>query len=79
MADSADAAVMEVAAQIHQQWAPSAGARALARLEAHEEVCALRYQGIIDRVGRLEKVIIGAAGTLILGMGGLIATLVLHH
>ena len=37
-----------------------------ARLNTHEEVCALRYDGICARLKRLENVGIGAAGTIIM-------------
>jgi hypothetical protein len=37
-----------------------------ARLNTHEEVCALRYEGISARLKRLENVGIGAAGTIIM-------------
>ena len=37
-----------------------------ARLNTHEEVCALRYAGICARLKRLENVGIGVAGTIIM-------------
>lgn len=37
-----------------------------AKLETHEAVCAERYLGINARLKRLEMILIGAAGTLIL-------------
>jgi hypothetical protein len=37
-----------------------------ARLNTHEEVCALRYDGICARLKRLENVGVGAAGTIIM-------------
>jgi hypothetical protein len=37
-----------------------------ARLNTHEEVCAIRYEGICARLKRLENVGIGAAGTIIM-------------
>ena len=37
-----------------------------ARLNTHEEVCALRYEGICARLKRLENVGIGVAGTIIM-------------
>lgn len=48
-----------------------------ARLDTHEEVCAERYGMIIQRVGRLEMIIVAAAGVLLCGMAGLIVTLAL--
>ena len=35
-----------------------------ARLNTHEEVCALRYDGICARLKRLENIGVGAAGTI---------------
>ena len=37
-----------------------------ARLNTHEEVCALRYDGICARLKRLENIGVGAAGTMII-------------
>jgi len=37
-----------------------------ARLNTHEEVCALRYEGICARLKRLENIGVGAAGTIIM-------------
>jgi hypothetical protein len=37
-----------------------------ARLNTHEEVCAIRYDGICARLKRLENVGVGAAGTIIM-------------
>lgn len=42
---------------------------------AHEAVCAERYQTFINRVDRLEQLMIKAAGGLIVGMAGLILTI----
>ena len=36
-----------------------------ARLNTHEEVCALRYDGICARLKRLENIGVGVAGTMI--------------
>jgi hypothetical protein len=44
-----------------------------ARLNTHEEVCALRYDGICARLKRLENIGVGAAGTIIM----LLVTIVL--
>jgi len=44
-----------------------------ARLNTHEEVCALRYAGICARLKRLENIGVGAAGTIIM----LLVTIVL--
>jgi hypothetical protein len=37
-----------------------------ARLNTHEEVCALRYEGINARLKRLETILIASAGAIIL-------------
>jgi hypothetical protein len=37
-----------------------------ARLNTHEEVCAVRYEGIHARLKRLETILIGSAGAIIL-------------
>ena len=37
-----------------------------ARLNTHEEVCAVRYEGIHARLKRLEQILIGSAGAIIL-------------
>ena len=37
-----------------------------ARLNTHEEVCALRYEGISARLKRLENIGVGVAGTIIM-------------
>lgn len=37
-----------------------------AKLQTHEAVCAERYLGINARLKRLEMILLGAAGTLIL-------------
>lgn len=53
------------------------GSRALTRIDTHERVCAERWQQILARMDRMEKIMIGAAGTLIVGMGGLVVTLLM--
>jgi hypothetical protein len=42
------------------------------KLVTHEAICAERYNTFITRVDRLEKLLIKAAGTLIMGMAGVI-------
>lgn len=37
-----------------------------ARLNTHEEVCAIRYEGICARLKRLENIGVGVAGTIIM-------------
>jgi hypothetical protein len=43
-----------------------------ARLNTHEEVCALRYESICARQKRLEGIGIGAAGTIIMLLIGIL-------
>lgn len=56
--------------------------RALAKLETHEAVCAERYRGLekqgtdlFNRIDRLERVMLGATGVLLVGMLGMIMKL----
>ena len=46
-----------------------------ARLNTHEEVCALRYEGICARLKRLEGVGITAAGAIIMLLVGILVKL----
>lgn len=46
------------------------------KLITHEAVCAERYNTFITRVDRLEKLLIKAAGTLIMGMAGVIIAII---
>lgn len=48
------------------------------RLDSHEEVCALRWGMVLARMDRLERILLGAAGALIMGMAGLLVTLLLR-
>jgi len=43
-----------------------------ARLTTHEEVCAVRYDGINARLKRLEQILIGSAGFIIVLLLGLV-------
>jgi hypothetical protein len=43
-----------------------------ARLMTHEEVCAVRYEGINARLKRLEQILIGSAGAIILLLIGVV-------
>ena len=43
-----------------------------ARLMTHEEVCAVRYEGINARLKRLETILIGSAGFIIVLLLGLV-------
>ena len=49
-----------------------------ARLSTHEEICAVRYEAINSRLKRLESILIQIAGALLLGMGGVMWTLLAH-
>jgi hypothetical protein len=44
-----------------------------ARLMSHEHVCAVRYEGINARLKRLEQILLGSAGAIILLLLGLVA------
>jgi hypothetical protein len=46
-----------------------------ARLNTHEEVCALRYDSICARLKRLEGVGLTAAGTIIMLLVGILLAL----
>jgi hypothetical protein len=37
-----------------------------AKLMSHEQVCAVRYEGIHARLKRLEHILVGSAGAIIL-------------
>lgn len=47
---------------------------ALARIETHEEVCAVRYEGINARLRRLEGILLSAAAGII----GLMVTIIVQ-
>lgn len=47
------------------------------QLVSHEAVCAERYSTFINRIDRLEKLFIKAAGVLIVGMAGVITAIVM--
>jgi hypothetical protein len=49
-----------------------------ARLSTHEEVCAYRYEAINARLKRIENIMIGAAGLMIVSMTGVIWTVLYH-
>ncbi len=48
-----------------------------AKLIAHEVISAERYGTLVKRLDRMEMILIGSAGTLIVGMAGVIVTIVL--
>jgi hypothetical protein len=43
-----------------------------ARLQTHEEICALRYEQINARLKRIEAIMIKTAGVMIVSMAGTI-------
>jgi hypothetical protein len=43
-----------------------------ARLQTHEEICAIRYEQINARLKRIEGVMLKTAGVMILSMAGTI-------
>lgn len=49
------------------------------RQNAHEMVCAERWRQSRDAVRELKNIVIGSAGTLIVGMAGVILTLITSH
>ena len=46
-----------------------------ARLNTHEEVCALRYEGICARLKRIEGLGVTIAGTIIMLLIGILLTM----
>ena len=46
-----------------------------ARLNTHEEVCTVRYEGLCARLKRIESLGIGACGTIIMLLLGIIIKL----
>jgi len=46
-----------------------------ARLMSHEQVCAVRYEGINARLKRLEQILIGSAGFIIVLLISLVVKL----
>lgn len=47
-----------------------------ARLDTHEEVCALRYESICARLKRLESIGLTVAGTIIVMLIGILTKLI---
>jgi hypothetical protein len=43
-----------------------------ARLETHEQVCAMRYEQINARLKRIESIMLKTAGVMLLSMAGTI-------
>ena len=46
-----------------------------AQLNTHEQVCAFRYESICARMKRIESIGIGAAGTIIMLLVGILMSL----
>jgi hypothetical protein len=51
---------------------------ALARIDVHERICLERWERILERMSRMETVVLASAGTLITGMAGLLLTLLMR-
>lgn len=49
-----------------------------ARLNSHEELCALRYEQINARLKRLEGILLKACGILLIAMSGVIWSTFIH-
>jgi hypothetical protein len=47
-------------------------------LEAHEEICTLRYEMLCARIKRLEGIIIKACGTMLVAMAGVVYSSLVH-
>ncbi len=47
------------------------------KLITHEVISAERYGTLVKRLDRMEMILVGSAGTLIVGMAGIIVTIVL--
>jgi len=47
-------------------------------LEAHEEICTLRYEMLCARIKRLESILIKVCGAMLAGMAGVIWTSIQH-
>ena len=48
--------------------ATTAATATAGKLATHEAICAERYAGILSRIGRLEALIVAAAGSVIAGL-----------
>lgn len=49
-----------------------------ARLSEHEAVCAFRYETINARLKRMEQIMIGSAGAMIMALCGAVFALMTH-
>jgi len=71
-------ASVEARVTLAEARAIAAEARATAadqRVSGHESLCALRYQGIIDRVRQVEHILLGGTAAVILGLASVVGTL----
>ena len=50
-----------------------------AKLSAHEEICAMRYEQINARLKRIEGIMIKASGIMLVSMAGVIFASVMPH
>jgi hypothetical protein len=48
------------------------------RLSVHEAVCAQRYEELLMRLGRMEKIMLGAVGTVLLAFLGIVLSRLFH-
>lgn len=46
-----------------------------AKLNAHVDVCTLRYEMLCARIKRLETIMLGASGVMLTSMAGIIFTM----
>jgi hypothetical protein len=49
-----------------------------AKLQTHEEVCALRYESINARLKRIEGIMLKTAGVMLFSMAGVIWSVIYH-
>ena len=47
-------------------------------LATHEAVCAERYEMILFRINRLERILVACAGILIVGSGSVLSVVILN-
>jgi hypothetical protein len=49
------------------------------RLNTHEEICSLRYMSLVERMGRVEKVVYAVGAAICLAFLGLISALLIDR
>jgi hypothetical protein len=49
---------------------------ALQKIESHEKLCRIMQKQTHDKIEKLERILIGCAGALLVGMGGVITALI---